>query len=190
MRPALFWDVTQLWVVIVYRRLGQRIGPIFMGQEVTSVPTFRDNLSVLSSRIKKLLLCRRFWTTYRSCLHGSRSYFCTDVSGQPIGPVFTGKKVTSVPTFRDTYRSCLHGSRSYFCTDVSGQPIGPVFTGKKVTSVPTFRDNLSVLSSRVKKLLLYHLTLRNIFNLFEVFRDFHYSGGIPLLPHTSLWHDV
>ena len=34
LRTALFWDITQRRVVILHRRLGQRIGPIFKGQEV------------------------------------------------------------------------------------------------------------------------------------------------------------
>jgi hypothetical protein len=29
MRPAVFWDLTRRWVVVMYRRFGTRIGPIF-----------------------------------------------------------------------------------------------------------------------------------------------------------------
>jgi len=32
-KSALFWDVTQLVIVVPYRRFGQAIGPIFKGQE-------------------------------------------------------------------------------------------------------------------------------------------------------------
>jgi hypothetical protein len=34
MRSALFWNITQRRMVILYRRSGQRIGPIFDGQVV------------------------------------------------------------------------------------------------------------------------------------------------------------
>jgi hypothetical protein len=33
-RSAFFWDVTQRRMVILYRRFGQLISPIFKGQEV------------------------------------------------------------------------------------------------------------------------------------------------------------
>jgi hypothetical protein len=36
LRSALFWVITQRRVVIIYRRLGERIGPIFKGQRVHS----------------------------------------------------------------------------------------------------------------------------------------------------------
>jgi hypothetical protein len=101
MISELFWGITQRRVVIMYRLFGityqshlqgsrtdvsgQPIGPIFKSQE----PTFRDNLSVPSSRVKNW----SFGTTYQSHLQWSR----TDVSGQPIGPIFKGQE----PTFRD-----------------------------------------------------------------------------------------
>jgi hypothetical protein len=34
MRSPLFWNISRCRVVIVYRRFGTRIGPIFKGQEV------------------------------------------------------------------------------------------------------------------------------------------------------------
>jgi len=87
------------------------------------LPTFRYNLSVPSSRVKNS--CRRFGTTYRSHLQGSR--ILADVSVQPIGPIFKGQEFLpmfryylSVPSsrvknscrrFGTTYRSHLQGSR-------------------------------------------------------------------------------
>jgi hypothetical protein len=85
--------------IILYRRFGKLIGPVFKGQEVknNSVPTFRKNLSVPSSRVRKsriilyrrfgknlsvpssrvkksrIILYRRFGTTYPSHLQASRS---------------------------------------------------------------------------------------------------------------------
>jgi hypothetical protein len=80
-RSALFWDITRRRVVIVYRRFAS------CGN---CLPTFRDNVSVPSSRVKSqgllmrpvpfwditrrrvVIAYRRFGTTYRSHLQGSR----------------------------------------------------------------------------------------------------------------------
>jgi hypothetical protein len=100
--------------------------------------------------------CRRFGTT---CW--SRVQVVTDVSGQPVGPVFK-----SLPTFRDNLSVPYSGpyggfgttrrSRTQVLTEVSGQLVGPVLkslptfrdTCRPVfKSLPRFRDNLSVPSS-------------------------------------------
>jgi hypothetical protein len=60
--------------------------------ECNPLPTFRDNVSVPSSRVKK----SKTWT--------SRVNKCADVSVQRIGPIFKGQEVQgsrSGPTFRD-----------------------------------------------------------------------------------------
>ena len=95
-RTALFWVITQLVVEVSYRRFGQPIGLIFRSQKNCALlghytassgnllQTFRDNLSVTSSGVKRTALFwvitqlvvvisyRRFGTTYRSHLQGSR----------------------------------------------------------------------------------------------------------------------
>jgi hypothetical protein len=97
--------------VQVYRRFGTTCRSHLQGSRSPSVPMFWDNLSLPSSRVKKSK--------------------CTDVSGQPIGPIFNGQEVQVYIRFGTTYRSHLQGSRS--------------------SNIPTLRDNLSIPSSRVKK---------------------------------------
>ena len=55
MRFALFWDITQRRVVILYRRSGQHIGPIFKGQEVQEEDffTLEDGTDRLSRNVGK-----------------------------------------------------------------------------------------------------------------------------------------
>jgi hypothetical protein len=74
----------------------QPIGPIF--KEVMKhcyLPTFRYSLSVPSSRkLWSIAIYRRFGTAYRSHLQGScEALLFTDVSVQPIGPIFKDKAV-------------------------------------------------------------------------------------------------
>ena len=124
------------------------------------MPTFRDTVSVPSSRVKvsRLVHYRRFGAPCLPHLQGSRSpgLFITDVSGYRIGPIFKGQylKACSLPTFQGTvsvsysrvnismliyyrrsgapYLPHLQGSRSpgLFITDVSGHRIGPIFKGQ------------------------------------------------------------
>jgi len=62
MRTALFWAITQRLLVFLTDVSRKTIGPTFKGQEYhsassgISLPTFRDNLSVRSSRVKNLFL--------------------------------------------------------------------------------------------------------------------------------------
>jgi hypothetical protein len=49
LRSALFWDVTQRWVVVLYHVSGLPIGPIFKGQEVFL--TFDDGTERLSRNV-------------------------------------------------------------------------------------------------------------------------------------------
>jgi hypothetical protein len=134
---------------------GQPVGTIFKRPEVSSVPTFRDNLSVPSSSAQKSLLYRRFGTSYRYHLQAPRSLFCTDVSGHLSVPSSSAQKSLLYRRFGTTYRYHLQAPRSIFCTDVSGQPIGTILKRPEISSVPTFRYNLSVPSSSAQKYLLY-----------------------------------
>jgi len=113
-----------------------------------------------------VISCRRFGTTYWSHLQGLRSeywQFLTDVSRQPIGPIFRGYAECSgnfLQTFRDnllvpssgatqrvvtisyrrfgrTYWYHLQGLRReywQFFTDVSEEPIGTIFRGYAASS--------------------------------------------------------
>ena len=57
-RAALFWDLTQRELVILHRLFGTAVGSIFTCEVVGEgnyVPTFWDNLSVPSSRVKYYL---------------------------------------------------------------------------------------------------------------------------------------
>jgi hypothetical protein len=111
------------------------------------------------------IVYRRFGTTHRSHLQGSRVRE-EDVSGQCIGPIFKGQE-SEKKTFRDnasvpysrvksprrrrfgtTHRCHIQGSRVRE-EDVSGQCIGPIFKGQE-SEKKTFRDNASVPYSRVK----------------------------------------
>jgi hypothetical protein len=68
------------------------------------LPTFRDNVSVPSSRVKKSKKKRRrFGTTYLSHLQGSKSPTRKeDVSGLRICPIFKGQEIQEEKkTFRD-----------------------------------------------------------------------------------------
>jgi hypothetical protein len=69
---ALLWDVTQRWVVVTYRRFGTTYRSHLQGSGSTRRKplTFRDNISIPYSRIRK----------YKK--------ETTDVSGQPVGPIF------------------------------------------------------------------------------------------------------
>jgi hypothetical protein len=144
---VLFWVITQRQVAILYRRFGTtyrthpqgskshrlRGNPLPTFRDNVSVPssrvkgsksprlrgnplpTFRENVSVPSSRVKKsAILYRRFGKTYRSHCQGSKSrQSFTDVSGKRIGPIVEGQEVCNpLPTFREKYRSHRRGSRS------------------------------------------------------------------------------
>jgi hypothetical protein len=118
------------------------------------LPTFRDNVSVPSSRVKKFY--RRFGTTCLSISRAKKSYgrfgtTClshlqgqispTGVSGQRVCPS-EGQKV--LPTFREKCLSYLQGQRSP--TDVSGQRVCPSQGQRSPTDVsgqrvcPIFKD--------------------------------------------------
>jgi hypothetical protein len=163
-RSSLFWDITQCRLVILYRRFGTTYRSHLQGTEVQeeSLPTFRSNLSVPSSKDKKSKkkAFRRFEAIYRSHLRRTRSprRKPSDVLKQFIGPIFEGQKVQeeSLPTFRSNlsvpswkdkkskkkafrrfesiYRSHLRRTRSprRKPSDVSGQHIRPIFRGQEV----------------------------------------------------------
>jgi hypothetical protein len=122
LRSALFCDITQRRVVLLYRRFrttdrshlqGSR-GLDFLTLEdiFLNLLTFRNNLSVPSSRVKRSWLLDP-WRHLPKLL---------DVSEQPIGPIFKGQEVltswslkTSSWTswrFGTTYRCHLQVSKS------------------------------------------------------------------------------
>jgi hypothetical protein len=199
MRSALFWGIMQRQMAILYRRFGtayrphiqgfrspkslldfadvsgQHIGPILKGRKVQKVcwtlPTFRDSVSVLYSKVKKskkfVGLYRRFGTAYRPIFKGQevQKVFWTlptfrDSIWVPYSRVKKSKKyVRLYRRFGTSYRSRIQGSRSprsmLDFTDVSGQHIGPIFKCQEVQKVcwtlPTFRNSISVPYSWVKK---------------------------------------
>jgi hypothetical protein len=52
LRSALFWDITQCRVVILYRCFGQCINPIFKGKEVQEdFLTVEDGTDMLSQNV-------------------------------------------------------------------------------------------------------------------------------------------
>jgi hypothetical protein len=95
-------------------------------------PTFRDCLSVPSSRVKlskkEVVWNQRFGTIYPSRLQGSS---CPGEGGLK-------------PTFRYYLLLHLQGSscsrRRWFETDVSGLPFGPIFKGQAVQEELTLED--------------------------------------------------
>jgi hypothetical protein len=104
------WRVNNPWLLPTFRTTyrhqiqGLRICyflPTFLNNlsvpslgSIWLLPTFRGNLSAPNSGVKNLWL------------------FVTDVSGEPIGPLFKGQE-------------------SVVITDVSGQPIHPTFSGQE-----------------------------------------------------------
>jgi len=101
---------------------------------------------------------RRFGTTYRSNLKGSRYLqgprFLTDVSGQLIGPIVKDQDIFKAQDFLTTFRDILsvpssrarHIQGPRFLNDVSGQLIGPIVKGQDIFKdqdfLTTFRDNI------------------------------------------------
>ena len=100
-------------VVISYQRFGTTSLSLLQGSRIYGqfLPTFRDKLFVPSTVVKNL------WS------------ILTDVSGQPIGPIFTGQE--SVVIFTDVSRQPMTytGVKNLwpFVTDVSEQTFGPIF---------------------------------------------------------------
>jgi hypothetical protein len=141
MKSALFWDITQRWVVVLYRRFGTTCrshlqelrSPRRKPSSLTSW-TFWDNLSGPIFKGQEIqeenLLLGRFGSTYWSPLQGSRSprrkpssltswTFRDNLSG----PIFKRQEVQEESPlerwvvvlyrrFGTTYRSHLQGSRS------------------------------------------------------------------------------
>jgi hypothetical protein len=95
LRSALFRGITQRRVVILYRRFGTTYLSHLRGsRSPRRVPTFRNNVSVTSSRVKD-------------------SKKSTDVSGQRIYRIFKGQEFQEeYRRFGTTYLSHLRGSRS------------------------------------------------------------------------------
>ena len=127
-------------LVVRYRRFGT----IYQSHCHGSIRTFRKNLSVSSSWVKRdvseNLPVPSSWVkqgvseTYRSHCRSSRTF-----RKKPIGPIFMGR----AGRFGITYRSRRHGSSrkfrnnlsvssSWVNQDVSEQPVGPIIMGQAV----------------------------------------------------------
>jgi len=103
-RTALFWVITQRVVAIYFRRSGTNCRPHHQGSGITKkldfLPTFLDDLSVPSSRVKNpkkgWIYYGLFGRTYRVLSSGfnnkKETGFLTDVSGQIIGLIFDGQE--------------------------------------------------------------------------------------------------
>ena len=126
-------------LVVRYRRFGT----IYQSHCHGSIRTFRKNLSVSSSWVKRdvseNLPVPSSWVkqgvseTYRSHCRSSRTF-----RKKPIGPIFMGR----AGRFGITYRSRRHGSAGRF---------GITYLSRRHGSSRKFRNNLSVSSSWVNQ---------------------------------------
>jgi hypothetical protein len=76
LRSALFWGITLRRGVILYRRFGTTYRSHLQGSRSPSLPTFRDNVSVPSSRLKK---SKNSWTSWPLKMGPIR---CPETSGK------------------------------------------------------------------------------------------------------------
>jgi hypothetical protein len=147
-------DVDETWVLLRY----------YAASCGNCLPTFWNNVSAQSSRVKSLELF-------------------TSVSGQRIGPIFKGQEFGIVyQSFGTTYRSSLQGSRVWNClpafrdnvsvqssrvkslelfTRGSGQRIGPIFKGQE-SELDSWPLKMRPISCHETLVNNYHTTPRNM----------------------------
>jgi len=105
MRSSFFWDDTQRILVVSFGRFGTTYPYHLQGSRSPRsvhwyVSTFRDNLSVPSSKAKQ---------------SHKRKLVRTDVSGQTIGSIFKGQKVQeswTAETSVTTNQRCVTSQKS------------------------------------------------------------------------------